>query len=79
MAGLVAGCLGDVGANSKRRIHSRKPTQGLPAACGVHGVQPLALLAAANAGTAAARTARRGAERVCLNESELVHLNLTAE
>lgn len=40
MAGLVAGCLGDVGANSKRRIHSRKPTQGLPAAVGCMGCSP---------------------------------------
>lgn len=39
-AGPVAGCLGDVGANSKRRIHSRKPTQKLPAAVGCRGCNP---------------------------------------
>lgn len=46
---------------------------------GCMGYTPLAPLAAASTGAAAACAAPQGAERVCLNESELVHLNLTVE
>lgn len=63
-------------------IHGSQADPQLPpgvGCVGCMGCTPLAPLAAASTGAAAACAAPQGAERVCLNESELVHLNLTVE